>query len=66
MEENINPRWLKYCEVHNTTLENEQKLYPGGSMTGFMLWIREQRNKWLEVNKGYSCEADFDTFLGIV
>lgn len=42
-----NPRYLSYCKAHDKSVEEmkaeDEALYPGGRMVGFMLWISKQR-----------------------
>ena len=43
----MNPRYLAYCAAHGwrtpeAMLEHDKKLYPGGCMCGFILWMNEQ------------------------
>jgi hypothetical protein len=39
----MNPRYLAYCRAHGRTpaemLEHDDKEWPGGKMTGFILWL---------------------------
>jgi hypothetical protein len=48
----MNPRYLAYCRAHGRTpaemLEHDDKEWPGGKMTGFILWLDEQ---WMEFEK---------------
>jgi hypothetical protein len=38
----MNPRYLAYCRAHGKTpdemLAQDREAYPGGCMTGFLLW----------------------------
>jgi len=42
-----NPRYVAYAKVHNKSpdemLSHDKKEWPGGRMTGFMLWMGEQK-----------------------
>jgi hypothetical protein len=46
-----NPRFEAYARAHGRSpeamLEHDRKAWPGGCMTGFMLWIGEQWTAWL-------------------
>lgn len=39
-------RYLAYCEAHGNNptsqLAADRKMWPGGSMTGYMLWVNRQ------------------------
>jgi hypothetical protein len=45
----LNPRYLAYCQAHNKTPERmiafDEKHWPGGKMTGFILWSNVQLRK---------------------
>jgi hypothetical protein len=43
-----NPRYLAYCRAHGESdpeamLERDREAWPGGCMTGFVLWIGEMK-----------------------
>jgi hypothetical protein len=42
----MNPRYLAYCRAHSKTpdamLAHDDAAWPGGKMTGFILWMSEQ------------------------
>jgi len=46
----VNPRYVAYARAHRRTpdaqLEHDRKEFPGGCMTGFQLWIAEQRREF--------------------
>ena len=55
---NINPRYLAWCVFNgsNTTSEQLQKdkiTWPGGTMTGYILWIKEMGIEFCHLN-GFS------------
>jgi GTP-dependent phosphoenolpyruvate carboxykinase len=43
----MNPRYIAYAKAHGKTpdamLAHDKKEWPGGCMTGFILWMREQK-----------------------
>jgi hypothetical protein len=43
---NLNPRYLAYCQAHDKTPErmheHDDHRWPGGIMTGFLLWSAER------------------------
>ncbi len=45
-----NSRYVSYARTHGhtpeTMLEHDEKAWPGGKMTGFMLWIQERWQEW--------------------
>jgi hypothetical protein len=51
-----NPRYVAYARTQKRTPEvmlvKDRERYPGGSMCGFMLWLRERWAVWLD-QKGY-------------
>jgi hypothetical protein len=67
-----NPRYLAYCAAHGHTgdpegmLAEDSRRWPGGSMTGFILWTRGRWDQWLALNPGRSLDrltdADHDAF----
>ena len=48
----MNPRYLAYCKAHGNTpdaqMELDVKAWPGGCMTGFILWMGA---RWAEFHK---------------
>lgn len=47
----INPIWDAYMRSkgftnHHAFLKHEMELWPGGSMTGFMLWVAERKKEF--------------------
>jgi len=46
----IQPRYLAYAQAHGRTpdemLAHDRGAWPGGCMTGFMVWVREQWHAW--------------------
>lgn len=47
---NYNHNYLAYCKTNNKTpdemLELDDKEYPGGVMTGFILWISKKKQEF--------------------
>lgn len=72
MSKKWNPRYLNYCRLNGglspkKTLKRDSKLYPGGKMGGFTVWMSEQWREWTQEN--YGCdylyvkdEKDFKNF----
>ncbi len=75
-----NPRYLAYCKAMKVgspeaMMRRDSKKYPGGCMTGFVLWMRERQRKFQEKSPeacmdGHVCGCDkcqtkWDVFLGI-
>lgn len=54
----MNPRYLRYCEVHGKTPEemsaHDDEAWPGGKMCGFMLWISAA---WQAFDKHHSIDG---------
>lgn len=48
----LNPRYVAYCKSQGRTpddqLKHDEEKYPGGSMTGFILWTNEKWNEFGE------------------
>lgn len=48
-----NPRYVAYAKAHDsdpeTILEADHERWPGGVMTGYIIWIQEKWNEWLKV-----------------
>jgi len=46
-----NPRYVAYAKAHGTTpeamIEEDRVNWPGGVMTGFILWIGDHWRAWL-------------------
>lgn len=45
------PRYLAYCRAHGTPdpdamLARDSERWPGGCMTGYILWINERWREW--------------------
>ena len=57
MDNDYNPRYLKYCQAHNMNPaemgKHDQMLYPGGCMAGFILWIQAKWGEWRRMNNYY-------------
>ncbi len=51
----MNPRYLAYCKAHFKTpdemMTRDHVDYPGGLMTGFILWVNAQWNAWATITK---------------
>lgn len=59
-----NPRYVAYCHAHGTPdpdamLARDRERWPGGCMTGFLLWNGARWTEWRKI-QGY----DLDTPLG--
>jgi len=68
----LNPRYVEYCRAHGLTpdamLARDEEAYPGGCMTGFILWIGARWREWEALTKRgtvHSIEdhAAFDAWL---
>ena len=72
-----NRRYLAYATAHGRApeamLAHDEQAWPGGKMTGFMLWISEQWQAWanrrgirnvMDYIKSDEDHADFDRFIG--
>lgn len=63
MAEDLNPRWVNYCRAHGRTsteqLAHDAAEFPGGKMTGFLLWHRAR------IQEAYKAIPDAFTFGGI-
>ena len=51
-----NPRYLAYCRAHghpdpDDMLAADDERWPGGVMTGFILWIAERWAEWSPIRK---------------
>lgn len=70
---NLNPRYLAYCRSKGNTPEQQSQIdlvdYPGGKMTGFILWTKQHwmdfyRENELDPNGIYSgIQEEFDKWL---
>lgn len=54
----MNSRYLAYCKAHgepdpDKMIEKDKKIYPGGFMCGFILWIQVKWDEWKEENKKF-------------
>jgi hypothetical protein len=69
----MNPRYLAYCKAHGKTpdemMQHDIEAYPGGCMTGFILWSGEQLAKarkehpdWF-LNSTLRNHAEYDAWL---
>ena len=58
----MNPRYLAYCKTHGLTpeemKEKDANRFPGGSMTGFILWIRKAKLALYNVHPEYFIGLD--------
>ena len=72
----INSRYAAYARAHGETpdgmLATDRVNWPGGSMTGFTIWIDGKWREWCTVTgRSRSCLTDadhaaFDAWLGAV
>jgi hypothetical protein len=72
-----NPRYVVYCRAHGMPdpeemLKHDRKRWPGGCMTGFLLWIPGRWREYVRLNPGVNLEfltdadhADFDAWLAV-
>jgi hypothetical protein len=63
IEMSWNPRYVIYAYAHDKRTPEEmgdfdRERYPGGCMTGFILWMDEQ---WAEFRKFFGCKREFQT-----
>lgn len=65
-----NSRWLAYCRIEDTSAVAEKRRWPGGSNTGFTIWIHHMRQRFLEDHRAQlpfastaACEQAFDSYL---
>ncbi len=76
METQTNPRWLAYCSAHgrksDAQLAHDEREFPGGCMTGFILWINEQKAEFYKSHPeafldrwSIMDQAAWDHFLGV-
>lgn len=53
--EGWNVRYVFYAQAHgrgpDDMAEHDKVRWPGGRMTGFILWINEQWEKWNQLHK---------------
>lgn len=72
---NINPRYVAYCTAHGSDpdamLEADRERWPGGIMTGFVLWMSARWQAWRRLNSRGRFDAisaedqkAFDVWLG--
>lgn len=58
----MNPRYIAYCSAHGLTSDQmkrkDAKRFPGGIMTGFILWIHQAKNAFLKVHPEYFIGGD--------
>ena len=63
-EQPWNPRYLAYAKAHGCSPESmlvfDEFTYPGGCMTGFILWIGERKAAFLKI----SPQSFYPTRLG--
>lgn len=67
------PRYLAYCQAHGMTPEamdaHDEERFPGGCMTGYILWIGDRWAEWAKVNgrkdqqRTAADHASFDAWL---
>lgn len=73
-ETDFNPRYVHYAREHSKSpdemLEHDRAAWPGGLMTGFILWISERWSEWYRLNnwhpdwpKGEAEHREFDEWL---
>jgi hypothetical protein len=70
-----NPRYLAYCidkgeRSPADMIRRDRALWPGGHMTGFVLWIHQRWDEWRELSRypkhaalGPEQHAHFDSWL---
>ena len=69
-----NPRYLRYCEAHGkdpeSMLVHDDERWPGGVMTGYILWIQSKWSEWHHMHNHFSDwpvseqeHKDFDAWL---
>lgn len=54
----MNPRYLAYCKAQgepdpDKMMERDGELYPGGVMTGYIVWIGSMWMEWKDENKKF-------------
>lgn len=51
----MNPRFVAYCVAHGRSpeemLAHDAERFPGGKMTGFIVWISQQVREWRSTRK---------------
>jgi hypothetical protein len=54
-DEQWNPRYVLYARAHGRTpeemLAHDDEAFPGGIMAGFIIWINQQWNAFVEFKK---------------
>jgi hypothetical protein len=65
-----NPYFVAYARVHGRTtdeqMRHDEEAWPGGKMTGFTLWIREQWAAWWEWRKTQPAPLLAKTFVNYI
>lgn len=51
----MNPRWLAYCAANGRSPDaqaaHDEEAWPGGRMTGYILWISAKWREWCDLVK---------------
>lgn len=62
------PRYLAYCRAHGrdpeAQISHDRERWPGGAMTGFILWIRERWQAWAKETKHPMHRQGWNAFRG--
>lgn len=63
-ERQYNPRYVAYARAQGMTpdemLESDALTYPGGKMTGFILWLNAKWREWDRLNGRREPHSDAD------
>ena len=68
-EETVTPRYLAYCRAHGRSPEDmlayDKARYPGGHMTGFILWLGDRWRVFCRMHGTWDT-AELERKLGLV